>query len=377
MNRILIFFATCLTTVSPCAFGDQLTLTIDGKDTQLTGEILITAQDDSLYFQGNDGKIWFVKPGQIKHKSDDDLDVPPITKTALGKNLLAELPEGFRIFETKHYVIAYQNEVAYARWIGGLYESRLYRGFETFWEKKHKLPLHDPPFPLAAIIFGSAAEYNQHVVRELGEGQSMVAYYNLLTNRVTMYDLTADLRNPNQDLNDRKIDQILQTPSAIPMVATIIHEGTHQLMFNRGMQTRFADSPLWLNEGLAMFFETPDARSSRGWRVPGLFSPLRMTAFRNYFPRRTETALETMIQSDERFRDPELVADAYAQAWAFNHFLLNKHAAAYTEYLKHMSTKTALLEDSPDSRLSEFQEFLGQDMRALDEEFIEYMRNLK
>ena len=34
-------------------------------------------------------------------------------------------------------------------------------------------------------------------------------------------------------------------------VATIIHEATHQLAYNSGMQRRYADNPMWVSEGLA------------------------------------------------------------------------------------------------------------------------------
>ena len=377
MNRIGTLLIILSMTGSSCVNADSLTLEIDGSTVNIEGEILIEAEDESLYFRGSDGKIWFVKPEQIKNKIDSDSELKPISKKDLGKKLLAELPSGFRIYETKHYVIAYQNELAYARWIGGLYESRLYRAFETFWKKKKKFKLDDPKFPLVAIIFGSKAEYDQYMTRELGAGQSMVAYYNLLTNRVTMYDLTADRRNLNQNLDDRKIDQILQTPAAIPMVATIIHEGTHQLMFNRGVQTRFAEAPLWLNEGLAIFFETPHINSARGWRVPGLVSHTRMTDFIRYLPSRPADSLQTLIQSDKRLRNQETAIAAYAEAWAFNHFLLNKHSVKYVKYLKLMSTKRALLEDTPDTRLADFRRFLGEDLNSLDQEFLEYMRKLK
>lgn len=363
-------------TMAP-AQADHLTLDISGSEIELEGEILIEAVDESLYFRGNDGKIWFVKPEQIKNKVDDEKIVEAISQKELGKKLLSELPPGFRIYETKHYVIAYQNELAYARWIGGLYESRLYRGFEAFWQKKKKVKLQRPKFPLVAIIFGSKAAYDQYVVRELGAGQSMVAYYNLQTNRVAMYDLTAGLKHPGQELDDRKIGQILQTPSVIPMVATIIHEGTHQLMFNRGLQTRFAECPLWLNEGIAIYFETPDVKSARGWKVPGLVNHQRLTTFLRYLSRRPAGALATMIQSDDQFRDPQAGVEAYAEAWAFNHFLLNKHSREYVKYLTHMSTKEALVEETPETRLAEFKKYLGEDLAALDNEFIGYVRQLK
>lgn len=359
------------------ATADHLTLEIGGNTVELDGDILIEAQDKSLYFRETDGKIWFVESQQIKNKVDDDEDAEPISKKALGQKLLEELPAGFRIYQTKHYVIAYQNEVTYARWVGGLYESRLYHAFEKFWQKRKKFELENPKYPLVAIIFGSRAQYQQYVDRELGAGQSLIAYYNLKTNRVAMFDLTADQRNPNQSLNERRITQILQNPSAVLMVATMIHEATHQLMFNRGLQTRFAESPLWLNEGLAMYFEAPDLNSKRGWQVPGLIFEQRLIRFRRNLPNRNANSLESLIMSDKRLRDAETAVDGYAEAWAFNHFLLNRHSDQYVAYLKHMSTKKALVEDSPDQRLAEFQQFLGPDLNALDKEFISYVRKLK
>lgn len=356
--------------------ADHLTLQIGGKIIELDGEILIEAQDKSLYFRDVDGKLWLVEASQIKGKIDDDLEVAPATKKEIGQRLLQELPAGFRIFETKHYVIAYQNEVAFARWIGGLYESRLYHAFDKFWSKK-KFELNDPAYPLVAIVFGSRLQYQQYVDRELGPGQEMIAYYNIQSNRIAMFDLTGDQRNPNQGMNDRKIDQVLQNPAAIAMVATIIHEATHQLMFNRGVQTRFAESPLWLNEGLAMYFEAPDLRSRRGWQTPGLIFQRRLLQFRHYLGSRPADSLTTMIMSDERLRNQETVANGYSEAWAFNHFLMKRKAKEYVAYITHMSKKKALREDTPEVRLAEFQEFFEDDLVSLDKEFLAYVRRLK
>ena len=66
------------------------------------------------------------------------------------------------------------------------------------------------------------------------------------------------------------------------MVATIIHEATHQLAFNRGLQARFADVPLWVSEGIALYFETPDLRNSRGWQTVGAVNRVRLDRFRQY-----------------------------------------------------------------------------------------------
>lgn len=359
------------------AAADHLTLVISGRTVELDGEILIEAQDKSLYFQEVDGKIWFVEAGQIQDKVDVEEAVDPLTEEEVGQRLLKELPDGFQLKITKHYVIAYQNEDAFARWVGGLYESRLYRAFETFWVKKKKLKLTEPRYPLIVIIFGTRAQYQQYVDRELGPGQSMIAYYNLQTNRVAMYDLTADQRNPNQAMNDRNIEVVLQNPAAIPMVATIIHEATHQLIFNRGIQTRFAETPLWLNEGLAMYFEAPDLQSRRGWQTPGKVFERRLIRFRQYLATRPADSLKSLIMSDSRLRDAEASVDAYAEAWALNHFLLTRRSKQYVEYINHMSEKRVLHEDSPETRLADFQQFLGEDLAELDKQFIDYVRRLK
>jgi hypothetical protein len=377
LRQLIVFAIFAVANFCCVADADSLILVINGKEVQLEGEVLIEAQDKSLYFREVDGKIWFVEPQQIKARIDTEKPSPPLSFKAVGKRLLKELPAGFRIYETKHYVIAYQNEVAFARWISGLYESRLYRAFETFWEKKKKIKLSDPAYPLIAIVFGSKAQYQQYVDRELGPGQTMEAYYNLQTNRIALYDVTAAQRNPSQPLTSRNIERVLQNPNSIFLVATIIHEATHQLMFNRGLQTRFAESPLWMNEGIAMYFEAPDLRSKTGWRVPGKVFELRLNRFRRYLASRPADSLRTLLATDNRLRDPDSATDAYAESWAFNHYLFNKKSDQYVDYIKFMSKKKALESDTPETRIADFERFFGEGLAELDRQFVAYVSELR
>ena len=194
-----------------------------------------------------------------------------------------------------------------------------------------------------------------------------------------MFDLTADQKSPNQVIrNDRQIEEILRNPAAVRMVATIIHEATHQLIFNRGMQTRFAESPLWLNEGLAMYFEAPNLNSRRGWTGPGQIFDERLIQFRKDLARRDgPKSLEMLISSDERLRSQETAASGYAEAWALNHFLLNRKPDQFVDYLKFMAEKKVLVEDSPKKRLDDFSRFFGENLEQVDAEFIRYIRKLK
>jgi hypothetical protein len=373
----LALFALSL--LASAATADEVTFQRDGQSFTLTGEILVETVDGGILFRKLDGRIRVIQGDEVVSKVDNDDEVTPLTQRQMKDKILEELPEGFRVHTTKHFVIAYNTERAYAKWIGGLYE-RLFRGFISHWAKKRDYDLNSKPaFPLVAIIFRSKAEYSRFVESELGTPPGdMVAYYNLLTNRVTMYDLTSGLLPAGRALkNDRGINEILAAPNSLDMVATVIHEGTHQLMFNTGMQTRMSDTPLWINEGLAMFFETPDLNNSNGWRAIGQVNLPRLVQFRQEFNTRPANAFESMLSVDDRFKDPETAAYAYAEAWSFNYFLLNRHSEKYVEYLKFMSTKKPLRAADAEQRLAEFKQFLGEDLAALETEFLEYIQKVR
>ena len=228
------------------------------------------------------------------------------------------------------------------------------------------------------LIFKSKAEYQRYVDRDLGPGQDIVAYFQMQTNRVVMYDLTAGERRPGENISStRRIEEIFQNPAAVYMVATIIHEGTHQLMFNRGVQTRFADTPLWMNEGLAIFFEAPNLNNKRGWTKPGLVFGQRLYRFRNTLQTRPKDSIQRLLTDDARLTNPETAADGYAEAWAFNHFLLNKRSKEYIAYLKEHAKKPPLSELDADQRLEEFKKHFGDDFEKLEKDFLKYVRRLR
>ncbi len=358
------------------ALADELRIERSGRSIDLSGVILVEAQDESLLFEANDGQLWIIKPTEVQSKLETTEPATPATHDQLGEKLLEELPGDFRILKKKHYVIAYQTELAYAKWIAGLYESRLYPAFEKFWGQK-KVELTESSYPLVVIIFANRPEYERYTNRELGQPLgNTVAYYNLMTNRVAMFDLTADQAR-TEEADERKIDAILSDPRAIPMVATIIHEATHQLIFNRGLQQRLADTPLWLNEGLALFFEAPDLRSKRGWRGPGKINQPRLDLFISNYSNRPADAIARMVSDDARFQTAETGLAAYADAWSFNYFLLKRKPKEFAAYLKHMSTHQPQVNVTPQERLADFTKFFGEDLDKLERDFIKFMKKLR
>lgn len=351
--------------------ADDVIINRKGKRIELNGQVLVAAQDGGLMFQTPDGHIWLIQPDEIVESDDNEQHPEPLKNKELGVQLQAELPDGFKIHHAGDFVIAYSTERTYARWVGGLYQ-RLHRGFDTHWQRK-KFKTKDPDYPLAVIIFSNKAEYERYMAKELGEvSPGLVAYYNLQSNRVAMYDLTAD-RN---DGHKRQISEVLADPRSIQMVATVIHEGTHQLMFNTGMQVRMSDTPLWLNEGLAMYFETPDLSSKRGWRAIGRVNHMRLVHFKKSRQRRPADWLTLMLTSDKRFRESTTALDAYAESWAFCYFLLKEYEEKFVDYLKFMSQKPQQKADGHETRVSDFKKFLGEDLQALEREFLRYIEKL-
>ena len=273
---------------------------------------------------------------------------------------------------------AYQTERSYAKWIGNLYEGKLKKKFRLFWKnRKFRIKAEEPVYPLVAIIFAKKESYAAWALRELGQpADEVVAYYNLMTNRVIMYDLTADQHVAGEGRRD--IDEIFQDPRCIPMVTTIIHEGTHQLMFNTGLQTRLADTPYWLNEGIAMYFETPDLSNRQGWNGPGKVNRERLAGMLVYSRNRPENSLETLIATDDRLQVGGIISgNAYAESWALIHFLINRKPSEFTDYLKHLSQKKRLVADSPETRVADFKKFIGEDLELLDRDFLQYLQQLK
>jgi hypothetical protein len=166
------------------------------------------------------------------------------------------------------------------------------------------------------------------------------------------------------------IQMLLSRPAAERTVATVIHEATHQLAFNSGLQTRFADNPFWLSEGLAIYFESPDLSSRRGWKRVGEINETRLRGMRDYLARRPATSLASLITDDQRFRQTQEAKDAYAEAWSLCYFLIRRHPDGFRRYLEIIRGKQALGRDTPEQRLREFQEAFGVDLTSLDRDLL-------
>jgi len=377
VKTILPSLLVWLFVLGTCSALDHVVFQRHGQRRQVDGRVIVKAADGGLLLEARDGALWRIPSRQKLARTSDDAPFVPMTRDELAEKLRSELPPGFDVHKTAHYVVLHNSSRAYARWCGALFE-RLYLAFSNYWRRRG-FDLPEPEFPLVAVVFGDRASYLRFAQTELGDSAaSIVGYYNLDTNRMTMCDLTgiSSLDRGQRLRSAAQINEILSRPESLLTVATIVHEATHQIAYNRGMHARLSDCPLWLAEGVAVFFETPDLRSAKGWRGIGEVNPMRLARFAQYAQRRPSDSLATLISKDTRFRDMATAEDAYAEAWALTYFLIRNRSDQYLKYLKQISRKRPLVWDSPEERLKEFEAVFG-DLDELDRDFLRYIERLR
>lgn len=325
-----------------------------GNEVEIVGEVLVTAQDGGQMILTDDGHMLIVQPETVVSRDSTPEPLTPVDADEISRRLLAVLPEGFAIYRTTNYVIAHNTNDAYVRWVGGLFES-LYRGFHAYF-KNQGMKLAPPRFPLVALVFANRQSFDQYATAELGDaGGSVIGYYNLETNRMTTFNV------PNPERN----------------VATIIHEATHQLAYNTGLQTRFADNPMWLSEGLAVFFESPDFAHARGWKGVGRVNTINLARFRKYQQSRPQDSLITLLSDDSRFRNEATAQDAYAEAWAMTYFLIRTKRKEYFRYITELSECKPLVQRDRRERIEMFQRIFDTDLPTLDRQFLLYLSRVQ
>jgi hypothetical protein len=325
--------------------------TPQGNHEILRGKLLVEAIDGSVLLE-DDQQILHIIPGESIAEQTVLSEVDPLTPKQLGQKTVASLPDGFSFITTRHYLICYNTSIGYARWSAALLE-RLFTGFHAFWSQAG-LEVRQPEQPLVVIIFSNRNDYKRAAEKEVGDAShSIVGYYNQLTNRITTYDITgSDSNDPTTRQSSSSAGNlILRNPQASSLIATLVHEATHQLAFNAGLHVRLSPTPVWLSEGIATYFETPDLTNSRGWQSIGAINEARLELILKQF---TPGLISRFIVEDEPFHNPDEALIAYAHAWALVSFLETMRREDFCAYIAHFNKKGPLELDTPAERLSAF-----------------------
>lgn len=374
-DSLILCLTFCLGLTSQVAALDYVTIKRGTGQREVAGKIEVEAEDGGVLLLARDGELWAITAEDLVSKRSDEQEFSPLTREEMSQQLL-EQHAGFKLHATNHYLICYNTSPDYAKWVGSLYE-RLYDGFYNFWTKRG-LKLRDPELPLVAVVFDTRDSYSVFAREELGDAvEGIIGYYSLRSNQVTMYDLTGLEGLGLKGAKSERIKTLLSRPQAERNVATIVHEATHQLAFNSGMQTRYADIPFWVSEGLAVYFETPDLDSKAGWKKIGAVNQYNRLQFARYLRERPPNSLESLLTDDQRFRDPKTAPNAYAEAWAFNYYLLKRRSDDYSKYLQSLTKLEALVALEPQQRVAVFKAAFGDDLKRLEADWLKFMRTVR
>ena len=366
--------ALLLARIAVAADNDELhRVTFKNEKQQLQtiqGRIEVEAVDGGLLLVTRDGRLWTITPDQLQNRESTGESFEAFNAEEIQTQLAVELGNDFDIHSTRHYVICSNAGRHYTKWCGNLFE-RLYAAFRRHW-RTSRLGTDKPEFPLQAIVFANRKQFADYASQIPGvDAATSKGFFSARTNRIVLYDLTAS-ENGRAARNAAEVRRkVQQSPFN---VATVVHEATHQIAFNTGIHTRYADNPLWLTEGLAMYFETPDLENPAGWRSVGKANRWRLEQLRQSVQAgRQQSTLAQLLTTDDLLREAETAADAYATAWAYTYFLIKTRRKAYVEYLRGLSTKTPLVWDTPEQRLADFRAAFGENPDRLERDFHRYM----
>lgn len=359
--------------VSVIKFRDK-----SGLETSVEGRVLVRPPDGVL-LEDPARRLWTIPSARLDTETKTERPFKFFDSTQLGSRLIEEchsagIAADFHVHTTRNYAIAASTPEAYSEWTSQLLE-RMQIAFQSYW-KNRRFTLTPLAAPLPVLIlsnqaqFAKMAEFDKTPASANGQG-----YYLVTANRIVLFDLTAS----DAASQATTIAEVQRRAQRIPAsVATVVHEATHQIAFNRGMHRRYADNPVWLTEGMAMYFEAPDLKSRRGWSGIGKVNTARLFRFREFLKaRRQPDSIETLVRDNTRFGDPDSAIDAYSEAWALTYFLIRTRMRDYAQYLTAISQKQPLHWDDPEDRLAVFQSAFGSNFAKLNREFLSFTSRLK
>lgn len=349
--------------------------------TELVGYEIADYRDDpavrQYLMEDEDGALRFVASDRIVEKSAAPAISPEEARDGMKERLLTRMGEGFDALDVGSFLFVSNAFDGYVEWCARLFE-RLEKGFDLYAEKTG-LKTTPRETPLVAIIFARQSEFIRYASAETPSAEKLAAYYNMETNRVALYDLSnpqgvgSEHERRRSRLNETR--EILSRPNAAFNVATIVHEATHQLCFNRGVFLRTGPSPLWAAEGMALCFETPNGMATQGgWGFRGAFvkNERMLSLYRAYAPQMKDPYRKLVAQ--EGFY--ENIEASYAASWALFFYLSKRRERELADYLNAVSQKKPCAVYSPQERLDDFTAIFGDDWDRLTGDVARYLKRL-
>lgn len=283
--------------------------------------------------------------------------VPAATKDIAERIISTDLRgfEGFKWKETRRYVYIYNTTEEFALTTSRIMET-MFKGVVRH-AMSQKIDVHEPQVPMIVIMFANEGEYQRY--RRMPDG--IVAYYHILSNHVVMFE------KPSRSSVKPELD-------FQQAVATIAHEGTHQILHNIGVQQRLSVWPMWLAEGYAEYLAPTSTGKRLRWKGAGQINDMRMFELEEYMKSRSSDELDgETIKATTGAR--RLSSTGYASAWSLTHFLSKNPRFDLDGYINKMS-KLAPLQAIDDNAQS-FVDHFGDDLATMEKLMFNHLKKQK
>jgi hypothetical protein len=351
--------------------AETFTIRKAAEPEEITGIALAQATDSTLLIQRSNGSVVLVMPGELVQRVPSQTPFQLLDADGLAADLLQQAGLSFQITTTEHYVICSNSSPEYAKFCGRLLEL-VHAQFEKFFSDHPAW--QEPVAMLPVIVFADSSQFQEFAQRQHPDVdfRDVPGYYSVRDNQIMLMDLSRDRRINSQSAIRRLL---LQLPR---QMATVVHEAVHQLAFNRGLQARMADNPLWLSEGLALYFETGSSRSTLLWSRPGVVSPVHQPAFVQLAASGSlPIPIRELVSSDALFMDSSRNPETYAESWALTTFLINKQRDGFDRLMQQIAKRKPLVGLTAAQRLAEFETAIGKTTDEIQAEMIPYIRRLR
>jgi hypothetical protein len=242
-------------------------------------------------------------------------DRPFVALTA--DELAARLTSGdfkdFRVKQSARHVFVYNTSEEFAQVTSRILES-MFRGV-VLAAKAARLDVAEPEVPLVVVMFRSEDELQRY--RRMPAG--MTAYYHTVENRVYLFE------QPKQAVPEPEF-YLRQK------LATIAHEGAHQILNNIGVQQRLSVWPMWIGEGLAEYFAPTTTDKRLSWKGAGEVNDFRMAELEDLLKGSSGDAAEGALV-EQTVTAARLTSAGYASSWALVHYLAESRRSEFNKYL--------------------------------------------
>jgi len=347
------------------------------------GNILSVDATGAMLFETRDAQHLVLTKDQVVRTEKSKTPTPLWTKSELKAALIDEYGKEFRVTEAEYYIIVHSCSVENAREAGRLL-NKAQRTFITYFGKQNGFKLRKARQPLVAVVFEGRKQYVDHVAKYLGAAAARtLGVYIPSVNRIFLFNAFGGDDGRRIDVA-KGVDPSFAKHMAAQIldqnVSTLIHEAVHQAAYNTGFHNRnVIEYPMWLVEGMAMFFETTDVNGQQGWKGGRSINPDRANRFKAAYHRTLHSGfLEQLLVDDAMLRNPATAPDAYALAWTLTYYLLKNHKSEYMEYVRLINARPEFTSYTRAARLKDFEtafkmspgqmetEFLGGIMRLLE-----------